>query len=310
MKGPAAAVLASVIWGVNPLFFHLLAHVPTGELLAHRIFWAAVFVGLFCFVTGRVPRIAAAFRDRQARRGLALTATLITVNWGVFLYAIQSGRVAEAGVGYYLMPLVSVAMGFVLLGEKLTRLQALAIGLAGVAVLLLGVGLGAAPWLPVTLALSFATYGLLRKRMETGSIVGFEVEALILAPFAAGWLVVLWSMGWSGPDTAPGGWFGAELSTSLLLILAGPFTGLPLILFAEAARRMKYGSASLIQYINPTLQVAGATLILGEAVNRWYVLALALIWVALAVYTRELLRQERAASISASASSTVSTTLR
>jgi len=310
MQGAAAAILASVLWGVNPLFFSLLGHVPTVELLAHRIFWAAVFVGFFCVFTGRAPRLRAALLDSRARRGLMLTACLITVNWGVFLYAIQAGRVAEAGVGYYLMLLVAVGLGVFVLGEDLSRLQTAAIMLAALAVLLLGIGLGAAPWLPVTLAISFSFYGLLRKRMETGSIVGFEVEALLLMPFAAGWIGLIWAMGWSGSEASPGGWFGADLRTSLLLMLAGPFTGLPLILFAEAARQMKYSTASLIQYINPTLQVAGATLILGESVSMWFLVSLGIIWISLALYTREILRQEKASEIAASVSSTVSTTVR
>jgi len=293
--GVIAALIASTIWGGGPLFFNQLSHVPPVELLAHRMVWGAVFVGAFCWATGRGPRLRAAFADPRQRWPLLASALLIALNWFVFLWSVQAGRVTEAGVGYYLMPLVSVLLGTALLGERLSHRQWVAVGAAASAVAVLSVGIGAAPWLPVTLAVSFSLYGLIRKRIATGAIVGFQAETLMLVPLALLWLGLVHSGAVLEEVDRPGGLFGADPRTSLLLVLAGPYTGLPLILFAEAARRLAYSTTGMIQYLNPTLQVGCAGLILGELFTPWHVVALGLIWAGLALYTLELLRLERAA---------------
>lgn len=303
--GVLAAVTACSIWGMAGLFFSLLTHVPPLELFAHRVVWACVFVGAFCIVTGRGPRIQEAFRS-GAWRVLALSALLISSNWFFYLWAVQQGRFTEAGIGYYLMPLVSVLLGVVVLRERLSRLQWLAVAAAAVSVVMLTVGLGAAPWLPVLLASTFALYGLIRKRIATGAIVGFQVETMIIALPAAGWLFAVHFWGATWPAGRPGGLFGGDLATTLLLIVSGPATGLPLILFAEAARRLNYATTGLIQYINPSIQVAAAWLIFAEPFTPWHYGALALIWVGLALYSSEALRRERASSRAAIAAAGVS----
>lgn len=310
MAGFLAALTASTIWGFSPVFFTGLNHVPRDELLAHRIVWACVFVLAYCVLTGRMPRVRAAMRDRRLLAALALTAATTTLNWGIFLLAISAGRVFEVGLGYYMMPLISVALGVVILRERLSRLQWAAVGLAGAAVAVLGLGLGIAPWLALALGGSFALYGFMRKRIDVGSIVGFQVEVLLVAPVMLAWLLGVHWLGWLGFGDGMPAAFGTDAYTSLMLAASGIVTGLPLILFAEATRRMEYSTVGLLQYVNPTLQVAAAGTILGEHFTPWHWWALALIWVALAIYGRELLRQGRARRSAVISASTVSTTVK
>lgn len=309
MAGLLAALAASTIWGFSPVFFTGLNHVPRDELLAHRVAWACVFVLVYCVVTGRMPRVWATFRDRRLLGGLALTAAFTTFNWTVFLFAVAAGRVFEIGMGYYMMPLISVALGVVLLGERLSRLQWAAVTLAALAVAVLSAGLGVAPWLPLALALSFALYGFTRKRLDVGSIVGFQVEVLLVAPLMAIWLIGVHWFGWQGLGGVRAQ-FGGDLYTSLMLMASGVVTGLPLILFAEATRRMQYATVGLLQYVNPSIQVVGAGAILGEPFTPWHWAALALIWLALALYGRELLRAGRARRSASITSSTESATVK
>ncbi|MDT8344281.1 MAG: EamA family transporter RarD [Thermohalobaculum sp.] len=310
MAGLWAAIAAATIWGVAPLFFAMLRHVPAEELLAHRTIWAAVFVGGFCLLTGRTGRIAAALGDARERRVLAMSACLIGANWFIFLLAIQAGRVTECGIGYYIMPLMGVVLGVAVLGERLDRAQWAAVGLAVLAVVVLSAGTGSAPWLPLSLALSFSLYGLLRKRAATGAISGFVVETMLLAPLALVWVWGAGAFGWTGFSGGTGGHFGADLRTSLLLVAAGPVTGVPLILFAEAARRLAYSTTGLVLYIGPTLQVLLASLVLGEHLTGWHYGALPMIWLALGLYSTSALLRDRASRRAATALSTVSTTIR
>lgn len=310
MIGVLAGVVASTIWGLVPIYFSELKHVPPGELMAHRVLWAAVVVLAYCALTGRLGRVQAALRDRGAVMSLSLSAGVITVNWLTYLWAVQAGRVTEAGIGYYLMPILSVLLGVVLLRERLGRMQWAAIAMAFAGVIVLSVGVGAAPWLPVVLAVSFALYGLIRKRIETGPIVGFTVEVLLLAPFCLLWLWGVSTGMWAETTSIAGGHFGSDTRTTTLLILAGPVTGVPLILFAEAARRMTLGAAGLVQYVNPSVQLLSAGFVLGEIFSGWHFAALGLIWTGLALYTLGLFGQDRRSSSSATAAEASSTTLR
>ncbi|HUS54430.1 MAG TPA: EamA family transporter RarD [Thermohalobaculum sp.] len=293
MAGFFAALTASVIWGFSPAFFSLLNAVPRDELLAHRIAWACVFVLAYCVATGRIGRVRAALGDRRLMRPLMLSATFMTVNWFIFLLAVGAGRVFESGIGYYMMPLMSVGLGVALLGERLNRRQWLAVALAAVAVAVLSFGVGVAPWLALALGGTFASYGFIRKRTDVGSIVGFQVEILLVTPAALIWLAGVHWLGWHGIGGGVPALFGADGFISLMLVASGIMTGLPLILFAEATRRMEYSTVGLMQYVNPSIQVATAGVLLGEHFSRWHWWALALIWCALAIYGRELLRQGR-----------------
>ena len=309
MAGLIAALTASAIWGFAPVYFSALKHVALDQVLAHRIAWACILVLGYCAVTGRLPRVWATLRDRRLLPWLLLTAAFMSFNYTAFLVAVAQGRVFEIGLGYYMMPLISVALGVVLLRERLSGLQWAAVGLAGIAVTVLGLGLGVAPWMSLALGTSFACYGFLRKRIDIGSIVGFQVEILAVTPFALAWLAGVYLNSWEGLG---GGTvqFGDDAWTTLLLVGSGVVTGLPLILFAEATRRMEYSTVGLLQYLNPSLQVLAAGAVLGEHFTRWHWIALGLIWVALTIYGRELLRQGRARRRASVNSSTESQTVR
>jgi len=241
--------------------------------------------------------LASCARRRAGGRTLAVlcvTGVLIAVNWFTFVFAIQGGQALEASLGYYVFPLVAVALGFLVLGERFTRLQGVAIALAALAVAVLTLGLGAAPWIALVLGTTFGGYGLLKKQLGIGPVLSVFVETALLAPPAAAWLIGLHGGLWTDPSDRPGAFLGRDLVTSLLLVLSGPLmTGLPLIFFSYAARRARLATVGLVQYLNPTLQFAVAVAVLAEPFTAWHGLAFPLIWAALAIYSLESWREAR-----------------
>jgi chloramphenicol-sensitive protein RarD len=210
---------------------------------------------------------------------------------------VQTGRALEASLGYYVFPLCAVALGYLVLGERFGAVQRLAIVMAALAVIVLTIGLGAAPWVALVLAVTFSLYGLIKARVPEGPVLTVLVETLILAPAAVVWLWGMHTAGWHDIDGRSGGIFGRDLGTSLLLVCAGLMTGLPLMLFSYAARRIPYGTLGLVQYLNPTLQFAVAVAVFGEAFTRWHGVAFPLIWAALGLYSWEALRRGSAVAV-------------
>jgi chloramphenicol-sensitive protein RarD len=227
----------------------------------------------------------------RAWRILVVAAVLIALNWLVFIHAVQVGHALEASLGYYVFPLFAVALGYLALGERFTPLQAAAIGLASLAVVILGVGLGTPPWTALILASSFAAYGLIKGRVRLGPVVSVLFETALLAPLALVWLWGLHAGAWTDLGGRSGGLFGRDLWTSAWLVLAGPLTGIPLMLFSYAARRIPYATLGLVQYLNPTLQFAVAVMLFGEPFTPWHAVAFPLIWFALALYSWETWRR-------------------
>lgn len=289
-RGVTAMVAACVIWGLSALYFKALAAVPLTDVLAHRTIWSALVFGAFLVLRGRGHEIRAALVDRAALRIVAAAAVLIAANWLGFIYAVQSGQALEASLGYYIFPLVAVALGVLILGERLSALQGAAVGLAALAVLLLAAGLGATPWIALLVATTFGLYGLIKKRLALGPVLSVSLEMLLLAPLALAWLAAQHGMAWR-----PGGVLGPDTTTALLLVGLGPLSATPLILFSYAAKRVSYATLGLVQYLNPTLQFAVAVLVFGEPFGPWHALAFTLIWTALALYSSELWRRERLA---------------
>ena len=284
-KGVLAIVAASAIWGLSSLYYKALAVVPPLEMLSHRTVWSVVFFALVLLVQGRLGEVRALLARPRDWRILVLAAGAIAINWLVFIHAVQVGHALEASLGYYVFPLVAVALGYLVLGERFSRVQGAAIGLAAVAVLVLGVGLGAPPWTALILASSFGAYGLVKGQVSLGPVVSVFVETLLLAPLA---LVFLWGAhagAWVDMDGRQGGIFGHDLGTSVLLAFSGPLTGVPLVLFSLAARRIPYATVGLIQYLNPTIQFAVAVLVFGEPFTVWHAVAFPLIWGGLALYS-------------------------
>ncbi|HKY94182.1 MAG TPA: EamA family transporter RarD [Kiloniellales bacterium] len=276
------------IWGFAALYFRQLDGVPPLEILLHRSAWSVIFLLPIVLWSGRLGSIRRALVTRRAWLTLLLSATLLAVNWLIFIYAVEVDRVLECSLGYYINPLMSVALGVLALGERLGRLQLLAIGLAAAGVLVLALEGDGFPWIALSLAATFAFYGLLRKTMALGSADGLLAETLLLLPVMLGGM--LW-LALSGEARFAGG----ELRVDLLLAASGIVTAVPLLLFASAARRLKLSSIGMFQYIGPTVQFFLAVFLFGEPFTAAYAITFALIWLAVALFLVESWRQTRAA---------------
>jgi chloramphenicol-sensitive protein RarD len=284
VKGVLAMALACTIWGLSPLFYAMLSHVPPLEVLAHRTLWSLLIFAAILAGQGRLAALPAALATPRQFGLVALSAAMISVNWFLFIFAVGSGRTVETSLGYYIYPLVAVAIGAVVLREGLSRVQGLAVVLAVAAVLVLTLGLGAPPWISLTLATTFGAYGLLKRWVAAGPVVSVTAEVLLFLPLATGYLI--WVASGRGLTLSAG-----DLA---LYVASGPMTAVPLMLFSYAAKRVRMATVGLIQYLNPSLQFACAVLILNETVTVWHMIAFPLIWLALAIYSAATLRAPRA----------------
>ncbi|SRR5579862_243811 len=263
-----------VLWGFVPLYWAQLAGVPPMEITLHRILWGAVFAVLFTAARGRFAQIARIFRDRATLIALTTSSLLIAANWTVFIWCVATHQLVESSLGYYLTPLVSMALGVMLLGERVSRLRAAAMGLAGVAVAVQAFELGHVPWVAPALALSFGFYGYVRKRTHVDSLDGLTVETLLLfLPAAA----VLGFLAVNGTGT----FTFAHPARDLLLIGGGPVTLVPLSLFAAGARRIRMTTLGFLQYLSPSITLLVATGLLGERFTRTDGITFAFVWGAL-----------------------------
>jgi len=284
--GLVYALLAFVMWGLFPLYFHALSEVPSIEVLAHRVIWSALLLAGWAVWRGRLGLIFAEFRKPRRMAFYALTTLLISANWWIFIWAIQNGRVLEGSLGYYINPLVNVLLGVVFLHERLNPRQWLAIAIAAGAVLWLIAAKGVVPWVSLSLALSFGSYGLIRKMAGFDAMLGLTVETLLLAPVAlAG---VAW---WMYSGQASMGRLG--VTTDLLLLVAGLVTVVPLVCFLEAGLRLKLATLGIVQYITPTMQFLLGVFVFHEHFDHERGITFVLIWVALAIYTLDALHQHR-----------------
>ena len=300
-KGIFAMVIACLIWGLAAIYYKQIVHVPPLEVLSHRTLWSLVFLfGLLAY-TGRLNEIGAMLLDKRSLVIVFVAALFISLNWFTYIVAIQTGHVLESSLGYYIFPLVAVLLGYLFLGERLTRVQMIAVGLAALAVVVLTIGLGVAPWISLILAVSFGLYGLSKKSLKAGPVVSVMGEVIVLAPIALIWLWGVHQLGWTGFDGKQGGYFGNEWNSGYLgnewntglLILAGPITAAPLVLMSYAMKRLTLASVGLVQYLNPTMQFGLGALIFMEPVTVWHFIAFVLIWLGLALYSYEALHRER-----------------
>ena len=290
-KGFWAMTAVCVTWGLSPIFYHALAAVPVIEVLAHRTLWS---LALFLLILGyqrRLPELWGAITGPWAGR-IALAALLISANWGVFIWAVGSGHVVQSSLGYYIYPLIAVLLGVVIFRERLGRTQALAVLIAMAAVILLTWGLGVAPWISLALAITMGLYGVVKKSLPLGPTLSVAAEVALLAPLALIWLIL------QGGGVLPGARplsFGTGSGVTFLLIFSGVITAIPLVLFAYAARRVEMTTMGLMFYLNPTLQFLCAVAVFGEPVTRWHMIAFAMIWTAILIYTAASIRQARRA---------------
>jgi len=266
------------------VYFKAVAHVPPTEILAHRIAWSVPFVATLVTVGRGWRPVLAAVRSPRVLATLFASATLVAINWLTFITAVGSGHILETSLGYYINPLVSVVLGVAFLGERLRRAEVVAVSLAALGTLVLAVGLGRPPWIALILALTFGLYGLLRKVAGVGALGGLMVETTLLLPAALAWIAVIARRGASS-------FGGADPATSALLVLAGAVTALPLIWFAAAARRLRYSTIGIFQYIAPSLSFVLATTVYGERFTRIHAVTFACIWCAVAIFVASTLRR-------------------
>jgi chloramphenicol-sensitive protein RarD len=286
--GIVYGLAAYLLWGAFPLFFPLLEPAAPVEILAHRIVWSLAAVVVVLAVTGSVRSLVAVLRDRRRLKLLSAAAVLIAVNWGTFIYAVNSEHVIESSLGYFITPIVSVAFGVIVFRERLRRWQYAALGLGAVAVGLLAVDYGHLPWIALILALSFGTYGLLKKLADVGAAESLALETLVLLVPALVYLVVL--------EASGGGTFAHRGADHVLLLIAvGPITAVPLLFFAGAVTRVPLTVMGMLQYLAPVLQFLVGLVIVGEDMppSRW--IGFGLVWIALLVLSVDGLRASRRA---------------
>ena len=276
-SGLVYALISYGIWGVFPLYWKMLLHVPAQQILAHRIVWSMVF--LFLMLIWRRDRIFIQYLSSPKILGtLVLSGAFIGINWFTYIYAVNSNHIVEASLGYYINPMVNVLLGVVFMKERLSRMQLIAVAFAFAGVAYLTFHYGRIPIISLILAFSFGIYGLIRKKANLQSMPGLMVETLLLAPVA---LWYLWHV-----NTLGTGAFGHDLNLSdILLILGGPVTALPLFWFGIAATRIPLSTLGFIQYLSPTIQLLIGIFVFSEPFDSAYMISFGLVWIGLGIYT-------------------------
>jgi chloramphenicol-sensitive protein RarD len=283
-RGLAVGAAAYGIWGFVPIYFKALASVGAVEILAHRITWGFVFLLVVLHLQKQSAELLLALRSRRSLGVLALSAAAIAINWLVYIWAVVTGRILDASLGYFINPLVNVLLGVLVFKEPLATSSKVAVGLAGAGVAWLTFQGGQLPWISLVLATSFGCYGMLRKMTPIGAVAGICVESLLLFPLAFGYLV------WSHQAGTLAFLAGAPTRDALLL-LSGPLTAIPLLLFAAAARRLPLSTLGFLQYLSPSIQFLIAVFVYGEPFASARAVAFVLIWTGLAIFMAHSLRR-------------------
>ncbi|MCW3782246.1 EamA family transporter RarD [Defluviimonas salinarum] len=286
LAGFGFALSAYLLWGFLPLYMKALAHVTPAEVIAHRVLWSVPVAGLILVALGRTADLRAALRSPRMVAMAVVTAALISLNWGIYVWAIGSGQALEAALGYYINPLFSVLLGAVLLRERLSPAQWLAIGLAAVAVAILTVEAGRLPFVALALTLTWGCYAFLKKKLPIGPNQGFMLEVLLLTPPALAYVIWLAAKGESHFLQ------GVPFDTAMLLG-CGVVTAIPLILYANGAKLLRLSTIAIMQYIAPTMIFLTAVFVFGEPFGSARAVAFPMIWAALVLYTGSMLSQSR-----------------
>jgi len=274
--GLACGIAAYGLWGLLPIYFKWLQAVPPVAIVAHRIIWSMAALAVLIVAMRGLDSVRAAMRHRGTVKLLLATALLIATNWLIYVYAVNSGRILAGSLGYYLNPLANILLGYFVLKEPLARMQWVAVGIAAAGVAVLAAGALSQLWISLTLCISFALYGLLRKIAHVDATAGLTIETAVLLPVAAGWLML--TSGGSAPV------WGTNTTELLLLIGTGIVSTLPLLLFTAAARRLRYSTLGILQFIAPTLQFLVAVFLYGEPFTTAHAIAFAAIWTAAVLY--------------------------
>jgi chloramphenicol-sensitive protein RarD len=277
-EGTVTAIAAFSLWGILPIYWKALKHVPPIEILAHRVVWSLLFVMVLVSIQCRWREVKDAVLSYPKVRIILITAFLLGANWLTFIWAINTDRIVEASLGYFINPLVAVCLGVVVLRERLRGWQIIAIGLALAGVLYLTLRHGRVPWIALILALTFGIYGLLRKTARAESMVGLFFDTSILTPIALAYLIRL-GVEESGALGSP------DLQTNLLLVGTGVVTATPLLLFAHGARRIQYSTVGMLQYIGPTGHLLVGVLLYKEPFGTTHMVAFGAVWTAIVIYS-------------------------
>lgn len=282
-EGFLFALSAYLLWGVLPFYMKAVAHIPAYEVVAHRVIWSVPVAGAILLWLGRTADIGRALASRRTLAMGAVTATLITINWGIYVWAIGADRVLETSLGYYINPLFSVLLGAFVLGERMTGLQKAAIVFAAAAVAVLTWEAGGLPWVSIALCVSWGFYALAKKTLPIGPAQGFFLEVLLLLPAAIALAVYLTAKG----DAH----FGLTGTGDILLLMAsGLVTAVPLVLYANGAKLLRLSTIGIMQYIAPTMIFFAAVFVFGEPFSMTKLFAFGLIWTALGLYTWSMLK--------------------
>jgi chloramphenicol-sensitive protein RarD len=283
-SGLIVGLVCYLLWGFLPLLFHALQDVGSVTIVADRTICSLFVVGAILVFRNRMPEVGAALRDPQTLRSMIISAVLLAANWLIFVWAVEQNQVLEASFGYFINPLVNVAIGMVLLGERQNPWQWTAIGVATIAIVVQAIGIGRFPWIAVSLALTFGFYGYFRKTAKVGSASGLFVETLILVPLAAGYLIYTFIR-----DGGVG--LHADPYHLTLLLLTGPATAAPLLMFAYAVQRLRLTTIGMLQYLSPSIAFLLAITAFGEPINPVRLLSFGLIWLSLVIYSADSFRR-------------------
>ncbi|WP_027257161.1 EamA family transporter RarD [Leisingera aquimarina] len=284
-RGLAFAIAAYLMWGFLPLYMKALSHIPAAEVVTHRVIWSVPVAGALLLILRRTRELQAALKNPRMLGMACITAALISVNWGIYVWSIASGRALDAALGYYINPLFSIALGAFLLREPLTKAQMAAVALAAAAVVVLTVEAGSVPWVSVGLTLTWGFYAFFKKSLPIGPNQGFLLEVLILLFPAPGYFAYLTATG--------SGSFGGSLTDTSLLLGCGVVTAVPLIVYANGAKLVRLSTMGILQYIAPTMIMLAAVLLFGEEFGRARMIAFPMIWAALVIYSVPMVQQMR-----------------
>jgi len=285
-QGIMYALVCYIAWGLFPLFWKAITGIPAVNILAHRIVWSFVFLFTWVFFTNRQTFISYVRQPKLLLR-LGLAGFVISANWGIYIYAVGTNHIVEAGLGYYINPLINVFLGYIFLKERLAVMQKVAVVLALIGVAYLTISYGKFPWISLLLATTFGLYGLLKKKANLESMPALTVETMAVFPFALGFLI------YTAESNPPIPFFPSSTITSSLLILSGLITAIPLFWFGKSAQVIPLSTMGFIQYLSPTLQLLLGIFIYGETFGTEYLICFAFVWVGLAFYTVSILKGKK-----------------
>ncbi|NDV82715.1 EamA family transporter RarD [Bacteroides sp. 51] len=285
-QGIIYALGCYIVWGLFPIFWKAITGVPAVNVLAHRIVWSFIFLLVWVLLTNRQTFISYVKQPRLLLR-LGLAGFVVSANWGIYIYAVETNHIVEAGLGYYINPLVNVFLGYMFLKERLATMQKVAVVLALIGVTYLTISYGKFPWISLALATTFGLYGLLKKKANLESMPALTVETMVVCPFALAFLFYTAGSGVGIP------FFPSSATTSSLLVLSGIVTAIPLLWFGKSAQVIPLSTMGFIQYLCPTLQVLLGVFVYGESFSIEYLICFAFVWAGLACYTISILRGKK-----------------